>query len=69
MSTPAFVTLSTKGCRCATVNMTFPLAVSTQLNFRIYPSAPPVKIHRRSGVAVTALIEVLCGAAMVGTMS
>ncbi|KAH0373664.1 hypothetical protein KCU65_g297, partial [Aureobasidium melanogenum] len=64
---PAFMTLSTNGCFCATVKGTFPLAVSTQLYMRMYPSVPPLKTHRISGVAVTALIDVLCGAAMVGT--
>ncbi|KAH0281699.1 hypothetical protein KCU91_g4, partial [Aureobasidium melanogenum] len=66
---PAFMTLSTKGCFCATVKGTFPLAVSTQLYMRMYPSVPPLNTHLMSGVAVTALIDVLCGAAMVGTMS
>jgi hypothetical protein len=67
--TPALVTESTNGCRCATVSMSFPLTVSTQLNFLMYPSCPPLNTQRISGVAVTALIEVACGAAIVGTIS
>jgi len=49
--------------------MSFPLTVSSQLYLRMYPSEPPVKTQRMSGVAATALIDVPCGAAMVGRMS
>ena len=66
VSEPAFITLSTKGCFWATVKGTLPLAVSTQLYMRIYPSVPPLKTHFMSGVAVTALMEVPWGAAIVG---
>jgi len=57
------VTESTKGCFCATVSGVFPLMLLNQSNFRMYPSLPPVNIHRIQGVAQKALMEVAWGAA------